>query len=423
MPTLASLAPVFSELGARGSMFSVTMGSTACAVPNAAASASVMLEYLKLQTRFMGRRPPGSTPERPLVADVGGVIGAVDVGMAVQAAARERVRASAGAGEVREVTAVAGRLMALLAQHGLAHLEQVRRGRAVRVVAVGAVFRDRRGGGGGGAARRRAAGRPAFLHVAAVAGVVDGVAQHHDAPDRAVRVVAVGAGDQSFADRMARGAVDLDALHLVAGEAHFGLSELVAHAVGLGVQLVAGRAGDVVALVRAARPVHALASLVAGLADLVFLSRGHLAEALRHGAAALQVLGRVAVAGRATYDPRRRAAVGLGAVLAAPDERRVGVAGRADLAVLDIVRRLRERRCRKKQHRARNENCSEQPCRGRRYRVVFIHFATPPLEPAFARPGCGGRTNSPGVCVPEEPDDIGPRSYIGLKIHEGLGAW
>src|ERR1044071_1737341 len=367
MPTLASLAPVFSELGARGSMFSVTMGSTACAVPNAAASASVMLEYLKLQTRFMGRRPPGSTPERPLVADVGGVIGAVDVGMAVQAAARERVRASAGAGEVREGTAVAGRLMALLAQHGLAHLEQVRRGRAVRVVAVGAVFLHRLVG---------ADERPAFLHVAAVAGVVDGVAQHHDAPDRAVRVVAVGAGDQSFADRMARGAVDLDALHLVAGEAHFGLSELVAHAVGRGVQLVTGRAGDVVALVRAARPVHALASLVAGLADLVFLSRGHLAEALRHGAAALQVLGRVAVAGRATYDPRRRAAVGLGAVLAAPDERRVGVAGRADLAVLDIVRRLRERRCRKKQHRARNENCSEQPCRGRRYRVVFIHFAT-----------------------------------------------
>src|ERR1043166_5949423 len=91
MPTLASLAPVFSELGARGSMFSVTMGSTACAVPNAAASASVMLEYLKLQARFMGRRPPGSTPERPLVADVGGVIGAVDVGMAVQAAAREQI--------------------------------------------------------------------------------------------------------------------------------------------------------------------------------------------------------------------------------------------------------------------------------------------------------------------------------------------
>src|ERR1043166_4590093 len=234
MPTLASLAPVFSELGARGSMFSVTMGSTACAVPNAAASASVMLEYLKLQTRFMGRRPPGSTPERPLVADVGGVIGAVDVGMAVQAAARERVRASAGAGEVREVTAVAGRLMALLAQHGLAHLEQVRRGRAVRVVAVGAVFLHRLVG---------ADERPAFLHVAAVAGVVDGVAQHHDAPDRAVRVVAVGAGDQSFADRMARGAVDLDALHLVAGGERLGAGGVVAQPRGPGGGVGGGSSG------------------------------------------------------------------------------------------------------------------------------------------------------------------------------------
>src|SRR5262249_36102734 len=143
MPTLASLAPVFSELGARGSMFSVWMGSTACAGPNTAASASAMPEDLKLQALFIDRPPPGSTPERPLGADVGRVVGAVDVGVAVQAAARRRVGAGAGAGERSDVAAVAGRLVALLAQHRLAHLEQVRRGRAVRVVAVRAVFLHR----------------------------------------------------------------------------------------------------------------------------------------------------------------------------------------------------------------------------------------------------------------------------------------
>src|SRR6266850_5312619 len=120
MPTLALLAPVFIEAGAAGSMFCVTIGSTARAGPNAAASASAIPEILKVPGRFMVRLRRRSTPERPLVADVGRVIGAVDVGVAVQAAARERVGAGAGAGERGDVAAVAGRLVALLAQERLA---------------------------------------------------------------------------------------------------------------------------------------------------------------------------------------------------------------------------------------------------------------------------------------------------------------
>src|SRR5262249_12540747 len=112
-------------------MFSVWMGSTACAGPNAAASASAIPEVLKVPARFMFCLP--LTPERPFVGKIGGIVRTVDVGVAVQAAARERVGAGAGAGKVGDVAAVASRLVALLAQHRRAHLEQVRRGGAVRV--------------------------------------------------------------------------------------------------------------------------------------------------------------------------------------------------------------------------------------------------------------------------------------------------
>src|SRR5690348_13137881 len=97
MPALASLAPVFSELGARGSMFCVWIGSTACAGSNAAASAIAIAEVLKVPARFMFCLR--LTPERALVADVGRVVRAVDVGVAVQAAARQRVGTGAGAAE------------------------------------------------------------------------------------------------------------------------------------------------------------------------------------------------------------------------------------------------------------------------------------------------------------------------------------
>src|SRR4051812_22982332 len=145
MPTLAVLAPVFSAAGAAGSTFCVTMGSTARAGPKAAASAIAIPEILKVPGRFMVRLRRCSTPERPLVADVGRVVGAVDIGVAVQAAARQRVRAGAGPGKRGEVAAMAGGLVALLAKHRLAQLQQVGRSGAVRAVAGPAVLRPRRG--------------------------------------------------------------------------------------------------------------------------------------------------------------------------------------------------------------------------------------------------------------------------------------
>src|SRR3954468_4319878 len=234
MPTLAVLAPLFSAAGAAGSTFWVTMGSTARAGPKAAASAIAIPEILKVPGRFMVRLRRCSTPERPLVADVGRVVGAVDIGVAIQAAARQRVGAGAGPGKRGEVAAMAGGLVALLAKHRLAQLQQVGRSGAVRVVAVRAVLLHR---------LVRAHEGPALLHVAAVAGVVDGVAQHHGAADRPVRVVAVGARNQPFPDRVARRAVDFRALHLVACEAHLWLGELVAHPVERGMTTFAPREG------------------------------------------------------------------------------------------------------------------------------------------------------------------------------------
>jgi hypothetical protein len=92
----------------------------------------------------------------------------------------------------------------------------------------------------------------------------------------------VGANDFAFQNRMAVGTDDLDALLLVAGEAHFRLSELLADFIVVSMNLVAGGAGEFAVLVRAPLPMYALAALVAGQAGLVAgydRSRGILAEA------------------------------------------------------------------------------------------------------------------------------------------------
>src|SRR5437899_283376 len=316
-PRLTEFASVLSAEGASGST------CWARALPNAASIAAAIPVILSAACVFMVL-----SPESPLVVEVGRVVRAVDVGVAVHAAARDRVRGGARAGKRAGGAAVARRLVALLAEERLAQLEQVRVGRPVRVVADAAVLLHRLVGAHEGAA---------LLHVAHVAGVVDVVAHHHAGTDRAVRVVAVRARHHAFADRVARGPVDHRPDVLVAGEAHVGLGELVAHRVARGVQLVAGRARDVAALVLAALPVDAGAALMAGQADLVLLRGGHLAEAPRHGiGGALDVLGRVAVAHHAA-DADGRAAVGLGAVLARPDEMRVGVTVGAVLAAADVL--------------------------------------------------------------------------------------
>src|SRR5690349_23112590 len=129
-------------------------------------------------------------PERALIGDVLRVVRAVDVRVAVQAAARERdadagARA-AGAGHAGGAAAVAGRLVALLAEERRARLQQVVVVRAVRVVAQHAVLLHR---------LVRAHERPALLHVAGIAGLVDRVLDERFLAGGAVRVVAIGAGD------------------------------------------------------------------------------------------------------------------------------------------------------------------------------------------------------------------------------------
>ncbi len=117
--------------------------------------------------------------------------------------------------------------------------------------------------------------RTALLHVAGVAGLVHAIALHELRPDRTVRIVAIAAAHLAFGYWVMRGLADLRALFLVAGEAHIRLGALVAHVVVCSVNLVAGGAGDIAALVRAAHPVRALRiRLVAGEAGRVAIVYG-----------------------------------------------------------------------------------------------------------------------------------------------------
>jgi hypothetical protein len=223
---------------------------------------------------------------------------------------------------------------------------------------------------------------------------------------------------------MARGAVDLDALHLVAGEAHLGLGELVAHAIVRGVQLVAGRARDVVALVRAAgqcmrsRPWWQVW-------QTPFLSDADiLLKRCGIGGAALQVLGRIAVARSAAHDPSGRAAVRLGAVLAAPDERRVGAWQLAQtlpsrMSSADWARAVAGR------NSTEQETKTAANSRAALAATALSLFTSRLLHSSRRSPGraAAGRTNNAGVCVPKEPSDIGPRSYMSWKSSELLDGW
>src|SRR5438045_6429625 len=93
--------------------------------------------------------PRTSTPKGALIGRIPRVVGAVDVGVAIHARARQRDadatrgRAVRAAGDPGDAAAVAGRLVAALAEERRAHLEQVVVHRAVRVVAVRAVLLHR----------------------------------------------------------------------------------------------------------------------------------------------------------------------------------------------------------------------------------------------------------------------------------------
>src|SRR6185295_606055 len=266
------------------------------------------------------RRRSSLAPEGALIGRVARIVGAVDIGVAVHARAGERDadagrgRAVRAAGDAGEAAAVTGRLVAALAEERRAGLEQAVVHRAVRVMADHAVFLDRLMG---------AHERPALLHVAGVAGLVDAVADQLLLAGAAVGVVAVGAGDLALERRVTRLAADLGALLLVAGEAHFGLVALVARAVVAGVDLVAAGAGDVARGMHAARPVDALAALVAGEAGLAARlgrrRRGLREHDVRLRPPALRRLVDVGFALAVAAGAGRRAVVGARAVLALAD--------------------------------------------------------------------------------------------------------
>ena len=107
--------------------------------------------------------------------------------------------------------------------------------------------------------------RPAFLHVAGVAGVDHAIAFHQLGTGRSMHIVAIGTGHFAFHDWMMRGLVDLRALLLVAGEAELGLGALVAYYIFCRVYLVAVGARHVARLMGASLPVRALWILIMAL--------------------------------------------------------------------------------------------------------------------------------------------------------------
>ena len=214
------------------------------------------------------------------------IVGTVNLRMAVQAAATlpqvDDVLAIGGgvdqrrgqAGGSTGNTGLAGngtdttgdvRRMALLAQQRGTGLEHAGHGAAMWVVAVGAVLGHRLMLVHKGAA---------FLGVAGVAGGVGAVTLGQFGAGRAVHVVAVGAAHLAFGNRVMRRLVQLGALFLVAGVADLGLGCLVQHLVAVGVNLVAGVAGQIGIFVLAAGPQGAFGILaVASQAGGVALAR------------------------------------------------------------------------------------------------------------------------------------------------------
>src|SRR5262245_11515632 len=129
-------APASTKLSGRVCRLISSSRSSAQAVPAARTAAAIAV-----------RR--NSAPERALIGHILRVVGAVDVGVAVRAAARQcdadagGGRAVRAAGDAGEAAAMAGRLVAGLAQERLTHLEQVVVHRAVRVMAERAVLLHR----------------------------------------------------------------------------------------------------------------------------------------------------------------------------------------------------------------------------------------------------------------------------------------
>src|ERR1039458_7401442 len=90
-----------------------------------------------------------------------------------------------------------------------------------------------------------------------------------------MRIMAIGADHFAFADRVVRELEALRPLLSVAGETLLRLANLDQNRILLGVDDVTFVAGNIIALVLAALPVHAQAAIMASHADLVaILDRG-----------------------------------------------------------------------------------------------------------------------------------------------------
>ena len=206
--------------------------------------------------------------------------------MAIDTSTPEGVRAGArDRGQTGDPAPMAGRLVTLLTQKRRTHLQHGGVDGSMRVVADGAVLGDR---------LVRAQERTALVHMAGVAGVVDAVADHQVRADRAVGVMAVRAGHLALGNGVVRGAADLGALRLVAVEAHFGLSALIAYRIMTRVHLMARRATNLARGVDATRPVNSRFALVTTEANRALLGHRVLGTGPeRHRGGELQGLVRV----------------------------------------------------------------------------------------------------------------------------------
>lgn len=198
----------------------------------------------------------GSSAQQAAAA---GMIGAVNLGVAIGTAVQRQLGGSVDIGRV----AVSGRRMAggavtLLAQPRVSQFKQRSGGRTMRGVTKRAVVADRRMLPEEGAA---------FLGVTGEAGVVDRFLQQQFRAVAAVRIVAVAAKHLALAHRMRRRQMQFGTLRRVASDAGFRLLAARQTRIARRMQRMAARAGDALALVRTAQPVlrgMGNAGLVAG---------------------------------------------------------------------------------------------------------------------------------------------------------------
>lgn len=201
------------------------------------------------------------------------MVGAVDLRMTIQAVSPEQVlrwrivRQTLGA--AREAR-MPGLRVARLAQHGSAQAQHTRVVRPVWIVAIRAVFRDR---------RMLPQVRPAFFSMTIETGIVQGLANEKRIARLPVRVMATIAGHLALVEWMRVGLHRLRALLLMAIETDRRLACGRANRVVCVVHLVAIGAGYLVVVVRAAVPGEICAAIMTAKAHSVL--RQHVGLGIR----------------------------------------------------------------------------------------------------------------------------------------------